>query len=156
MNKVGKAIDFVINNLLVLLLAALCIVVFLNVILRSVFTSMTWTVEISRLLFVYFIIISSIVALKEKIHFRVDLLVNHLPAKLQKICHLIGNLCVLFSLYVILIGSWKLVIINKYATLTVTGISYLYLYVVGIITALAMGIIILRDCIQLFTKKKTE
>lgn len=84
MNKVGKAIDFVINNLLVLLLAALCIVVFLNVILRSVFTSMTWTVEISRLLFVYFIIISSIVALKEKIHFRVDLLVNHLPAKLQK------------------------------------------------------------------------
>lgn len=152
MEKLGKLFGSLMNNLLIITLAALCIIVFSNVILRTVFTSLTWTVEVSRFIFVYFIFLSSIIALKEKIHFRVNLLVTRLPATMQTGLEIIGNLLILLALGIILAGSWKLVLINANAHSTVAKIPMPLLYGVGIFTSVVMGVIILMDLARLFRK----
>ena len=156
MNKLGKLFDNIINNLLVITLASLCIIVFSNVILRSVFTSLTWTVEVSRFIFVYFIFLSSIIALKEKIHFKVNLLIVRLPAGLQTMLEVISNLLVLFSLVVVFMGSWKLIFINMNVSSAVAKIPVPLLYGVGIVTSIIMGATILMDIVRILQKKKPE
>lgn len=156
MKNIEKGFEKILNNLLVVSLMSLCIIVFLNVILRSIFTSLTWTVEVSRFIFVYNILLASIIAMKENSHFVVDILVSHLPLKVRKILTFIGNLLILFSLYIILIGSWKLVIINKNAATAIAKIPQPLLYGAGVITALLMGIFVLKDIVNVFLKEKNS
>ena len=84
------------------------------------------------------------------------MLIERLPVRLQTALAIISNLLILFSLMVILLGSWKLVLTNMNAHSVVAKIPIPLLYGVGIATAIVMGVIVLLDIVKIFQKKNQK
>ncbi|KKK36805.1 C4-dicarboxylate ABC transporter permease [Mesobacillus campisalis] len=143
------------NGTIALSLAFMSLLVFGNVILRYAFNSgITWSEEMSRFLFVWMVFLGAIAALKDNMHLGVDIVTNALPPKLRKIAYVISNLLVLYVLYLLLVGSWKMTLLNMNSTAPATGLPLSYLYGIGILTSLSMaGIIIIRMVQNLMGKE---
>lgn len=148
-SKYDKILDIIIN----ILLLALCIIVFLNVILRTIFTSLTWTIEVSRILVVYFVFLGSYVAFEEKSHVNVDLFTSRLPQKWKNVCNVINNILIFCCLLVLVLGSYQLMMINKDTTFLVTGISYAFLYGIEFLVVIAMVLSMVKDLVNYFKNK---
>ncbi|GAA0335141.1 hypothetical protein GCM10008931_28420 [Oceanobacillus oncorhynchi subsp. oncorhynchi] len=75
----------------VLLFIVMTAVLFLEIIARYFFNaSISWTGELSRYLFIWFIFISASYAVAERAHIRVESLHHLLPVKIRPIANIIG------------------------------------------------------------------
>ncbi|WP_111646641.1 TRAP transporter small permease [Paranoxybacillus vitaminiphilus] len=129
---------------MVLTLAMMCILVFGNVVLRYIFNSgITWSEEMSRFLFIWMIFLGAIGALKDNDHLGVDTLLKKLPLSAKRVVFILSNLIVLYVLWIVLDGSWKITTINMNSTAPATGLPIAYVYGIGIVMSIGMGIIIL-------------
>ncbi|MED4206528.1 TRAP transporter small permease [Neobacillus mesonae] len=154
MQKISKICNKFLNVCISLSLASMSIMVFGNVILRYIFNSgITWSEEMSRFLFVWMVFLGAIACLKDNMHLGVDLVVNALPPKLKKIAFVISNLLVLYVLWLLLVGSWKMTLLNMNSTAPATGLPLAYLYGIGIVTSLSMAAIVIIRMFQTFTSK---
>jgi TRAP-type transport system small permease protein len=136
-------------------LATMSILVFGNVVLRYVFNSgITWSEEMSRFLFVWMVFLGAIAALKDNMHLGVDIVVKALPKTLQKIAFVISNLLVLYVLWLLLDGSWKMTVLNMNSSAPATGLPLSFLYGIGLVTSISMGAIIIIKMVQAFTSKE--
>lgn len=145
-SKISSFSNKLLNIAIAFSLAAMSIAVFGNVVLRYVFNSgLTWSEEISRYLFVWMVFLGAIAALKDKMHLGVDIVVNPLPKKLQKVVFLISNAIVLYLLWLVLQGSWKMTILNMNSTGPATGMPLSYLYGIGIVSSIWMMILIIAS-----------
>ena len=87
MNRLIDGYCGLLARLIALLLAAMVVLVFGNVVLRYVFNSgITVSEEISRWLFVWMTFLGAIVALKEHGHLGTDILVGRLGNRGKKLC----------------------------------------------------------------------
>jgi TRAP-type C4-dicarboxylate transport system permease small subunit len=135
-------------------LAVMSLLVFGNVILRYGFNSgITWSSEISRFLFIWLTFLGAIGALKDQKHLGVDLVVKKLPPTSRKVVYVISNFIILYILWLILDGSWKLTLSSVGSTAPATGISLSIIYVVGVVTSFAMGVIIITNLYHVLFKK---
>jgi TRAP-type transport system small permease protein len=142
--KVSSFSHKILNIAIAFTLAAMSLSVFGNVVLRYVFNSgLTWSEEMSRYFFVWMVFLGAIAALKDKMHLGVDIVVNALPKTLQKIVFIISNAVVLYLLWLILEGSWKMTILNMNSTGPATGMPLSYLYGIGIVSSLWMMVLII-------------
>ena len=83
----------VIEGLIALMLAVMVVLVFGNVVLRYGFNSgITVSEEISRWLFIWMTFLGAVVALRERGHLGVDMVVQRLPRWGKKACLAIGHL----------------------------------------------------------------
>lgn len=149
------------NRLLVvvisLLLALMCILVFGNVVLRYMFnTGITWSEEMARFLFVWMIFLGAILGLKDNEHLGVDMFVKKVPPKFQKILYIISNLLILYSLILLVNGSWKLTLLSLDSVAPATGLPYSYFYGIGIVASIGMGMIIFKNLYKVIWKKETK
>jgi TRAP-type transport system small permease protein len=145
-SKISSFSNKLLNIAIAFSLAAMSIAVFGNVVLRYVFNSgLTWSEEISRYLFVWMVFLGAIAALKDKMHLGVDIVVNALPKRLQKVVFLISNAIVLYLLWLVLQGSWKMTILNMNSTGPATGMPLSYLYGIGIVSSIWMMILIISS-----------
>lgn len=158
MDKVSRHLETMLNIFMALTLSLMVVLVFGNVVLRYFFNSgITWSEEMSRYLFVWLTFLGAIGAFKGKEHLGVDMLVKRLPTGMKKIALVISDLLMLFVLYLLLEGSWKMTMINMNSKAPATGLPLAFIYGTGILVSVGMGLILINNLYKLlFNKLKDE
>lgn len=129
-----------------LLLAAMVILVFGNVVLRYGFNSgITMSEEVSRWMFIWLTFLGAVIALKEHGHLGVDMLVSRLPTAGKKACLVTGQVLMLGIVCLLLKGSWDQMKINMDVTAPVTGASMAIVYASGLVFSVLAGLVIVVD-----------
>lgn len=142
MSKLVKIISKVLDGAIVFALAIMVIIVFLNVFFRYVLDSgLTWSEELARYLFVWVIFLGAIVALKDKSHLGIDLLVGALPKFLQKVFFLVSNIVIIVALLLFADGLVKMIALDKGILAPATGVPINMLPLAGLVAAVCMIII---------------
>ena len=133
-------------RLIALLLAAMVVLVFGNVVLRYVFNSgITVSEEISRWLFVWMTFLGAIVALKEHGHLGTDMLVGRLGNRGKKLCLVTGQLLMLYATYLLFSGALAQARINVDVHAPVTGASMAIFYASGVVFAVSAALLLVRE-----------
>lgn len=95
------------ETLIGVLLVAVTLLVFLEVVLRFGFnTGLHWAQEVTLLLNAWFVLLGASWALREKAHICVNALVRVLPHHIRKITTTIAILACMFYCWLFLQGSW--------------------------------------------------
>ncbi|WP_325176599.1 TRAP transporter small permease [Paenibacillus alkalitolerans] len=158
MGKTQKILNSVLNVAIAFSLAFMAILVFGNVVLRYLFNSgITWSEEMSRFLFVWMTFLGAIGALKDNEHLGVDMFVKKLSPVLKKVVFVVTNGLVLYVLWLVLDGSWKMTLINMESMAPATGLPLAYVYGIGIVMSICMAIIIVFNLYRvLFGKRSVD
>ena len=132
--------------LIVLCLAAMCVLVFTNVVLRYAFnTGITVSEELSRWFFVWLTFLGAIVAMREHGHLGMDSLVARLPTIGKKLCLIVSQLLMLYATWLFLSGSWTQTVINIDVKAPASGLSTGLVYGVGVVFGVSVIPILLWD-----------
>ncbi|MCM3762069.1 TRAP transporter small permease [Alkalihalobacillus oceani] len=92
MKKLGKVIDHLEEYFSFFSLIFASLLIFVQVVLRYVFNySLYWSEEVARYLIIWFIFIGSSIAVREKAHATVDLLLVYLPPRFKRILSILGS-----------------------------------------------------------------
>jgi len=144
-----RIIDFYFLGLKViiaLLLAAMVVLVFGNVVLRYAFNQgITSSEELSRVFFIWLTFLGAVVAMREHGHLGVDSLIKRLPRTGAKLAVLAGQGLMLFATALMISGSWTQTLINLPATMPATGLSMGFFYGAGLAFGIPTFLIILWD-----------
>lgn len=141
-----RALEWIIG----LCLAIMVVLVFGNVVMRYVFNSgIAVSEELARLGFVWLIFLGAIVALRERSHIGIDMLVTRLPPIGKRACLLINTLLQLYVLWLFFDGSWQQTVIGMQSALPVTGLPEAVINGAGVVVSAAMGAILLVDFVRL-------
>lgn len=141
--QVGR-LQRAVEGFLGILLAVMVALVFGNVVLRYGFnTGIAISEEVARYIFVWMIGIGAVVAVREHTHLGVDSLVRRLPRRGKLFCAIVSDVLVLVAMWLLLKGSWIQTIINYPTASPVSGISMAVLYIPGVITSVAIGLLLL-------------
>jgi TRAP-type transport system small permease protein len=155
-----RMIDYLFRPLevvIVVLLAAMVIMVFGNVVLRYGFnTGIVVSEEMSRYLFVWLTFIGAVVTFRENAHMGVETLVRQFPRNGRLICMVASNVIIFFCAAVFFWGTWKQAPINASMTAPVTGLPMIWVYGIGFFTGGAMAIIALIRIVRVLTGYVTD
>ncbi|SFC56873.1 TRAP-type C4-dicarboxylate transport system, small permease component [Cupriavidus sp. OV038] len=156
----GRLIDGICRVLeagIALLLAVMVVLVFGNVVLRYGFNSgITVSEEVSRWMFIWLTFLGAVIALKERGHLGVDMLVGKLPAWGKKVCLVVSQVLMLYIVVLLCKGSWDQAVINLDVTAPVTGAPMAIVYAAGIVFSVLAAVIIALDLWRLLTGRLTE
>lgn len=151
----GRALDLYCGFLkfvIALLLAVMVVLVFGNVFLRYGFNSgITISEELSRWLMVWLTFLGAVVALREHAHLGVDTLVQMLPPVGKRVCFVATYLLMIYADWLLLLGSWKQVIIGLGDRAPATGLSVGIFYGAGVVFGVSAGIILVYDLVRALT-----
>ena len=148
-----KALEAVIA----LLLAAMVVLVFGNVVLRYAFNSgITISEELSRWFFVWMTFIGAIVGLKEHGHLGTDMLVSRLGRTGKRVCLVIAQLMMLGVTWLIFSGSLTLVGLNREVLAPASEWSMALFYGIGIVFAVATAPLLLRELWRVASGRASE
>jgi TRAP-type C4-dicarboxylate transport system permease small subunit len=154
MKRVSAFLFSILNVTLAILLAAMCIVVFANVVLRYAFNSgLTWAEESARYMMIYMVFLGAVGAVKNNEHLGVDFLVRKLPRLAKRGAYLLVNATIVYMLYLIFDGCLKLVNLNKNSTSSGTGLPLSVIYLIGLIFTVCMILIIIMNMIRVIIDK---
>lgn len=129
---------------LVLIIAAMTILITLNVILRYGFNSnLTMTEEVGRYLFVWMTFLGAISAFVRGRHVRVDSIVKCWSPALQRLAAVVGNIGMLVCCGMVAIGCWRLTLLNTANYLPVSDMPVSVLYFAGVPFSVIVGIMLL-------------
>jgi TRAP-type transport system small permease protein len=135
---------------LVVMLSAMVIMVFGNVVLRYGFNDgIISSEELSRFLFIWITFLGAIVTMRENGHLGLDSIVRKLSLRGKKIAFGLSNLMMLGCCVLMFYGTLKQHSINATTASAVTGIPMSWVYGVGYVTSVAMGLMILGKLVQL-------
>ena len=155
-----KAVDLffkLLEFLVVACLVAMVVMVFGNVVLRYAFNSgITISDEMSRYCFIWLTYIGAMVAMREGGHLGVDTLVKHLSIGGKKLCLFLSECLMLFINGLFLLGTWKMNELQVTNVSPVVGISMIWIFGIGYVVAVVMGIINLRVLFRLVSGRITE
>jgi len=156
----GRLIDGICRVLeagIALLLAVMVVLVFGNVVLRYGFNSgITVSEEVSRWMFIWLTFLGAVIALKERGHLGVDMLVGKLPAWGKKVCLVISQMLMLYIVVLLCKGIWDQAVINLDVTAPVTGASMAIVYAAGIVFSVLAGVIIALDLWRVLSGRLSE
>jgi TRAP-type C4-dicarboxylate transport system permease small subunit len=141
-----------IKIVMAVLLAAMVVLVFGNVVLRYVFNSgIAISEELSRWLFVWMVFLGAIVGLREHAHLGVDSFVKLLSPMGRKICYALSHALMLYASVLLTEGSWKQTVLNWDTTAPASGLSVGLFYAAGLVFGAASIPILLHDLYRLFS-----
>jgi TRAP-type C4-dicarboxylate transport system permease small subunit len=142
-NRWGRACVRVLEIVIVVCLAVMAVLVFGNVVLRYGFdSSIAFSEELARLMFVWLIFLGAILASIQHAHIGFDALVQRLPVAGRKFAVLLTGGLMLWACGMFLVGGWKQTKINLGNTYPVLGVSYGWLYGVALVFGTGMAIAI--------------
>ncbi|MDR7314727.1 TRAP transporter small permease [Brevibacillus nitrificans] len=154
MTKILSLFSKFTDVLMAICLTSMAILVFGNVVLRYAFDAgIPWSEEMSRFFFVWLTFLGAIGALKDNSHLGVDMFIKKLPRQAKRLCYVISNLIVLYVLWLVFDGSWKSTSVSTNAHAPATGLPMSYIYGIGVVMSVGMGIIVLYNLyLALFLK----
>jgi TRAP-type C4-dicarboxylate transport system permease small subunit len=136
--------------LLVVMLSAMVVMVFGNVVLRYGFnSSIISSEELSRFLFIWITFLGAIVTLRENAHLGVDTLVRKLSLAGKKTAAIISNLMMIGCCTLMFSGTFKQHGINASTRSAVTEIPMIWVYGVGYVASIAMALILVGKLARL-------
>ena len=139
-----NAAERLLRWIMVLIIASMTVLVFLNVVLRYGFNSnLTMTEEVGRYLFVWLTFLGAISAFIRGRHVRVDTILNRFPSALKRLALIAGDVGMLVCCVMIAIGCWRLTMLNTANYLPVSGIPASVLYFSGIPFSVVVSIALL-------------
>ncbi|MEZ5728188.1 MAG: TRAP transporter small permease [Burkholderiaceae bacterium] len=105
--RIGRIVDAIEETLIALLLAAMTLITFANVVARYVFNSnILWALEVTVFLFAWLVLLGASYGVKKHIHIGVDVLIAGVRPGVRKLLALLAVLaCLIFSV-LLLKGSW--------------------------------------------------
>ncbi|BCU81564.1 ABC transporter permease [Polycladomyces abyssicola] len=157
MRAISKLITKFLNFVIVFCLGTMSILVFTNVVLRYGFNSgITWSEEMARFLFIWLTFLGGIAALKDNEHLGVDTLIKRLPRSLKKLAYILSNLIMLWVMYLVLDGSLKMTELNIDSKAPATGLPLAFIYGIGVVVGVCMGVIILINLYRVIFNKTTD
>ena len=136
--------------LLVTMLAVMVVMVFGNVVLRYGFNSgIISSEELSRYLFIWITFLGAIIAFRENAHLGLDTVVRLLPSSGKKVFFAVSNVLMFGCCLLMFYGTWKQQGINATTLSPVTETPMSWVYGVGYLTSVAMGLMILGKLVRL-------
>src|SRR5690625_4356691 len=154
MKKITNFYLYLLKVSVAVLLAAMVVLVFGNVVLRYVMNSgSTVAEELSRWIFVWMVFLGAIIGMKEHAHIRLEAIVSRLNPKLQYVCAVIGHVLMLIVTFLIIDGSWTQMLINANILSSSTGLPQSILYAAGVTFGVMAFLILLVELIQIFRGK---
>jgi TRAP-type C4-dicarboxylate transport system permease small subunit len=143
--------------ILIVLLAGMAIMVFVNVVMRYTMNSgINISEEMSRYFFVWVTFIGAVVTFRENSHMGIETLVMFLSRGKRIFCMILSNIIILACSAIFFWGTWKQSGINSSMHAPVTGLSMIWVYGIGLFTGGAMFIIALERLYRLLTGRVTE
>lgn len=143
--------------LVVVCMVAMVIMVFGNVILRYAFNSgISVSDEMSRYFFIWLTYIGAMLAMHEGGHLGVDTLIKHLPILGKKVCLFLSESLMLFCNVLFFMGTFEMHELQLSNVSPVVGISMIWIYGIGYIVSVVMGIINLNVLFRLVTGRLSE
>lgn len=148
------AVCRVLEFAIALLLAAMVVLVFGNVVARYGFNSgITLSEELSRWMFIWLTFLGAVIALKERGHLGMDMVVAKLPTAGKKICLVAGQVLMLYIVSLMFKGSWDQAVINADVSAPVSGLPMAIVYVAGLVFSVMAGLIIAMDLYRVLAGK---
>ena len=155
-----KAIDLFFKLLELLVVLALVFMVFMvfgNVVLRYGFNSgILMSEEMSRYLFIWLTYIGAMIAMRERGHLGVDTLVKHLPRAGKKACLFVSESLMLWVNVLFVVGTWKMHDLQATSYSPVAGLSMIWIYGMGYVVGVVMGLFNLAVLLRLATGRLTD
>jgi TRAP-type C4-dicarboxylate transport system permease small subunit len=135
---------------LVVMLSAMVIMVFGNVVLRYGFNDgIISSEELSRFLFIWITFLGAIVTMRDNAHLGLDSVVRKLTLTGKKWAFGISNILMLMCCALMFYGTFKQHGINATTRSAVTELPMSWVYGVGYLTSIAMGLMITGKLIRL-------
>jgi TRAP-type C4-dicarboxylate transport system permease small subunit len=157
MNRFFDRYCRVLDGLIALLLAAMVVLVFSNVVLRYIFNSgITVSEEMSRWMFVWLTFIGAVIAVHRRAHLGTDVLVGRLPPGGKRALLIVGHLLMLWICWLLLKGSWQQVLINADVTAPASGFSVGIVYAAGVFFAVSTFPLLLIDLVRAIRGQLTD
>ncbi len=157
MKKLNDLFFRLVEFLLVVMLSAMVIMVFGNVVLRYGFNdSIISSEELSRFLFIWITFLGAIVTLRENAHLGVDTVVRKLGMRGKKTAAILSNLMMIGCCALMFYGTLKQHTINASTRSAVTEIPMIWVYGVGYVASIAMTLILLGKLVRLIRGDITE
>ena len=148
-----KAIDLFfrfLELLIVVAMVAMVGMVFGNVVLRYGFNSgIDISEEMSRYCFIWLTYVGAIVAMRDKAHVGVDVVIKMLPRAGKKVCLFLSESLMLMINVLFFIGTWKMHELQVTNVSVVVGLSMIWVYGIGCVVSVVMGLINLKVLAQL-------
>lgn len=143
--------------LVVLCLFAMVVMVFGNVVMRYGFNSgISVSDEMSRYAFIWLTYLGAMIAMREKGHLGVDTLIKKLPLNGKRFCVFLSESLMLFCNGLFLWGTFQMHQLQVTNVSPVTGLSMIWVYGIGYVVAVVMGIFNLHKLYLLLSGKLTE
>lgn len=157
MKKIIDLFFHFLGALLVLLLAGMAAMVFLNVILRyTVNSGLNVSDELSRYFFIWVTFIGAVVTFRENGHLGIETLVAKFFRNGRILCMTLTNCIILLCAGIFFWGTWKQFDINASMSAPVTGILMIWVYGVGLFTGAGIFIIAGERLFRLLTGRITD
>ncbi len=135
---------------LVTMLCLMVIMVFGNVVLRYGFNDgIISSEELSRYLFIWITFLGAIVTLRDNAHLGLDSLVRRLSLRGKKLAFAVSNILMLGCCALMFYGTFKQHGINASTRSPVLEIPMIWIYGVGYLTSVAMGLMIAAKLVAL-------
>lgn len=132
------------EHLLVLGMAVMCLLVFWNVVLRyGLRSGIPISVEVSRLIFVWIIMMGSVIALREGSHLAVDALITRVPRQARIAIIWFSHILMLGCCWLVFAGCLRQTQLNWSNHMPLSGLSTGLLYLSGVVAAIAWAAVLL-------------
>jgi TRAP-type C4-dicarboxylate transport system permease small subunit len=139
-SQVEKMLYKILKTICFLLMLAMVIIIFSQVVARYAFAnSLSWSEELGRYLFVWMTFIGSAIAVRNKLHVSLDMFVTHLPRQFQKLCLIISYLSMAIFTSVLIYGGYRFVL---RASQQISAAMQLPMYYVYIVLPVGGGLIL--------------
>ena len=137
----AHAFSKAVEALLAALLLGMVLMVFGNVVLRYAFNSgIVVSEELSRIFFVWLTFIGAIVAMRDGTHLGMGNFVSKLQRRGKLVCLTICEGLILLCCAMLFWGTWRQHEVNATTMAPVTGLSMIWVFGVGYLTALCIGV----------------
>ena len=147
----------VLEFLVVACMVAMVVMVFGNVVLRYGFNSgITVSEEMSRYCFIWLTYIGAMVAMRDGAHLGFDTLIRHLPRLGKKLCFVLNQLLMLFCNVLFFMGTFEMHGLQRTNVSPVVGISMIWVYGIGYVVSVVMGVINLHKLWRLATGRVSD
>jgi TRAP-type C4-dicarboxylate transport system permease small subunit len=148
-----KLLEFMV----VAMLFAMVVMVFGNVLMRYVFdTGITVSEEMSRYCFIWLTYLGAMVAMREGGHLGMDTLVKVLPVTGKKVCLFLSEVLMLMCNGMFLWGTYQMHELQVTNISPVVGISMIWIYGMGYIVSVVMGVLNINKLYLLLTGQLSE
>lgn len=157
MSTIETVLWRVTNWLLVLLIGVMFLMVFGNVVLRYAFNSgIEYSEELSRFAFVWLTFIGAVAVAREGAHLNVEILVGLVGARMRVLFLTLSDLIVLLCCFFLVYGTWRALGINASNYSPIVGLSYAWVYGIGLFSGGVIGLLTASRLYRAFTGGLTQ